>query len=259
MITSIVLKGRYALNVNSSNKIKLGDNVVAIDKDIPFVRYRFESYSEEDFNYIKATMEKMKYSTHLAEINLDANTANTLEWFKNNINNIARFIYIPITDEDVIRGGIDPNVAALLTFVVPYNVDRVMLKDNSTKLDTVSAKKIMDALSKQTGIKKDKFGVCSSPLSFGDAGWCCLTAVRAREIMAIYSPIADVALPTANHQCMNCCGCIRYYVVEADTEIVTDNKTKEKKPKASGGSDKESTPRAPKASKPSIVFGQFDL
>ncbi len=257
MVTSIVLKGQYALNVNSANKVKLGDNIVSIEKDIPFVRYRFDSYDETALNYIGATMEKMKYSTHLAEINLDSNTVATLEWFKTNINNIARFIYIDVTDENVASASISAEIVNLLVAAVPYNVDRIMLRDKSTSLDLVAAKKIIETLSKQTGIKKDNFGICSSPLSFGEL--CCLTAVRARELMTIYSAIADVALPTANHQCMNCCGCIRYYTVEADTEIVADNKVKEKKPKEDGDNSGESKPRTPKTSKPSVAWGEFNL
>lgn len=257
MVTSIVLKGQYALNVNAQNKVKLGDNIVSIEKDIPFVRYRFNAYDDTAFNYIKNTMEKMKYSTHLAEINLDANTVTTLEWFKNNVTNIARFLYIDVTDENVASASISAELVNLLVAAIPYNVDRVMLRDKSTSLDLVAAKKIIETLSKQTGIKKDNFGICSSPLSFGEL--CCLTAVRARELMTIYSAIADVALPTANHQCMNCCGCIRYYTVEADTEMVAVSTTKEKKPKADGDDSGESKPRAPKTVKPSLHFGEFDL
>ena len=248
MVTSIVLTGRHTLNVNSFNKLKAGDNIISIEKDIPFVRYRFGVYNDADFQYIISTMDKLKYSTHLIEINLDTNTVTNLEWIKNNIANIARFIYIDVTDEDVARGGLTTDT---LIGIVQYNVDRVMLKDKSTKLDIVTAKKIIDALSKQTGIKRDNFGVCSSPLSFGDM--CCLTAVKAREIMAVYSLIADVALPTANHQCMNRCGCIRYIVIDSDTEIISESKAnlkKESKPKQS---------KSTKNNSAALHFRAFDL
>ena len=251
MVTSIVLTGRHTLNINSFNKLKAGDNIISIEKDIPFVRYRFGVYTDADFQYIISTMDKLKYSTHLIELNLDTNTATNLEWLKNNITNIARFIYIDVTDEDVTRGGLTTDTLNLLMDIVQYNVDRVMLKDKSTKLDIVTAKKIIDALSKQTGIKRDNFGVCSSPLSFGDM--CCLTAVRAREIMAVYSLIADVALPTANHQCMNRCGCIRYIVIDSDTEIISESKAnlkKESKPKQS---------KSTKNNSAALHFRAFDL
>lgn len=251
MVTSIVLTGRHTLNVNSFNKLKAGDNIISIEKDIPFVRYRFEVYTDADFQYIISTMDKLKYSTHLIEINLNTNTVTNLEWLKNNIANIARFIYIDVTDEDVARGGLTTDTLNLLMGIVQYNVDRVMLKDKSTKLDIVTAKKIIDALSKQTGIKRDNFGVCSSPLSFGDM--CCLTAVRAREIMAVYSLIADVALPTANHQCMNRCGCIRYIVIDSDTDIISESKANAKK------ESKSKQSKSTKNNSSALHFRAFDL
>jgi hypothetical protein len=251
MVTSIVLTGRHTLNINSFNKLKAGDNIISIEKDIPFVRYRFGVYNDEDFQYIISTMDKLKYSTHLIEINLDTNTVTNLEWIKNNIANIARFIYIDVTDEDVTRGGLTTDTLNLLMGIVQYNVDRVMLKDKSTKLDIVTAKKIIDALSKQTGIKRDNFGICSSPLSFGDM--CCLTAVRAREIMAVYSLIADVALPTANHQCMNRCGCIRYIVIDSDTDVISESKANLKK------ESKSKQSKSTKNNSSALHFRAFDL
>lgn len=251
MVTSIVLTGRHTLNVNSFNKLKAGDNIISIEKDIPFVRYRFGVYADADFQYIISTMDKLKYSTHLIELNLDTNTVTNLEWIKNNIANIARFIYIDVTDEDVARGGLTTDTLNLLMGIVQYNVDRVMLKDKSTKLDIVTAKKIIDALSKQTGIKRDNFGICSSPLSFGDM--CCLTAVRAREIMAVYSLIADVALPTANHQCMNRCGCIRYIVIDSDTDVISESKANLKK------ESKSKQSKSTKNNSSALHFRAFDL
>lgn len=254
MITSIVLKGRYNISVNSNKKIKLGDNIVAIDKDIPFVRYRFESYTEDDFKYINDTMAKMSYSTHLIEVKLDINAAATLGFVTANISNIAKYLYIDITDEDVARGSVSQDILNLFATVQGYKLDRIMLKDKSTTLDTVAAKKIIEVLSKQSGIAKDNFGVCSSPLSFGD--WCCLTAVKARELMSVYSVIADVALPTANHQCMNCCGCIRYFVIEEDTPEVADSKDKRAAKTPKEGEEKTEK-AAPKKKVQSITFGQF--
>ena len=258
MVTSIVLTGRHTLNINSFNKLKAGDNIISIEKDIPFVRYRFEVYTDVDFQYIISTMAKLKYSTHLIELNLDTNTVTSLEWLKNNITNIARFIYIDVTDEDVDRCGVTADTSNLLMGIVPYNVDRVMLKDKSTKLDMVTAKKMIDALSKQTGIKRDNFGVCSSPLSFGDM--CCLTAVRAREIMAEYSLIADVALPTANHQCMNRCGCIRYIVIDSDTEVISETKANGKKQKSGESKSKQSKQsKSTKNNSAALHFRAFEL
>jgi hypothetical protein len=104
---------------------------------------------------------------------------------------------------------------------------------------------------------EEMFGVCSSPLSFSELA--CLTAVKARELMSVYSTIADVALPSANHQCMNCCGCIRYLTVTADTEAPADAKPfgGHKKEKVdNGGTPKKSSVSK---SKPSMIPGMFSL
>ena len=50
--------------------------------------------------------------------------------------------------------------------------------------------------------------------------------------MGKYSAVADVALPTANHQCMNCCGCIRYIVIDSDTVAPIETASKQKATKA---------------------------
>jgi hypothetical protein len=96
-------------------------------------------------------------------------------------------------------------------------------------------------------------GICSSPLSFDDMA--CLTAVKAREIMSRYSTTTDVALPSANHQSMNCCGCIRYVTVTEDIPAPSDGKQKQ----ASGNKKNSSDESKPKANKVPVGFGMFSL
>ena len=250
MITSIVVTGTHTIKMNSNKKIKIGDNVLSVEKDIPFIRYRFNQYTEAEYNYILNTMKQFCFSTHLAEVPLSENTANTVRYLVENIKNIAKYVYVNITNEDMSIGDISADKLALLDTLVGLDIDRIMLKDKTPSLDTVTAKRFIKTLSKRLGFSEDTFGVCSSPLSFSD--WACLTAVKARELMSIYSTIADVALPSANHQCMNCCGCIRYVTVTADTEAPSDGKVKATKEK-SDGDTKE--PKQPKAPKQKVMFG----
>lgn len=252
MISSIVLTGCHNIAVSSNNKIKVDGNILSVEKDIPFVRYRFNNYGENEIAYIKNMMNKFEYSTHLVEINLSANTANELSLMSDILDSIAKYIYIDITDSNVDMNDVSEEVKNYIdSFIDNFEVDRIMLRDKTSKLDTVAAKKIIKSLEALTGLDYNTFGVCSSPLSFGD--WACLTAVRARELMAIYSKYADVALPSANHQCMNCCGCIRYFVVSNDTEAPLDTKAKTKtdkehKEKTEKANNKDSKPKKSKAS-----------
>ena len=74
MVTSIVLTDCYSIGINGSKKFKVNDNVLSVEKDIPFVRYRFNQYTDREFNYIREMMQKFTNSTHLVEINLNENT-----------------------------------------------------------------------------------------------------------------------------------------------------------------------------------------
>lgn len=251
MITSIVVTGTHKIGMNSNKKIKIGDNVLSVEKDIPFIRYRFNQYTDAEYDYIVKSMKQFCFSTHLAEVVLSDNTAETIKYLMENIKNIAKYVYVNINDDEVVAGQLSQDKLTMFDSLRGLDIDRIMIKDKSTKLDTITAKKIIKELSKRLGFAESTFGICSSPLSFSE--WACLTAVKARELMSIYSTVADVALPSANHQCMNCCGCIRYMTVTEDTEVPSDGKVKVAKEK----SDKE--PRAPKATKPKVMFGMNSI
>ena len=251
MITSIVVTGTHKIRMNSNKKIKINDNVLSVEKDIPFIRYRFDKYTQTEFDYIVTSMKQFNVSTHLAEILLSESTPDTITYLVENIGNIAKYVYVDITDDEVVNGQLNEDKLLMLDKLVGLQVDRIMFKDKSTKLDTVTTKKIIKALSKRLEFAENTFGVCSSPLSFSE--WACLTAVKARELMSVYSNIADVALPSANHQCMNCCGCIRYMTVTADTEAPSDGNVKTAREKTS------SERKEPRVNKPKAIFGMNRL
>lgn len=256
MITSIVLTDKYTIGMNSQKKILIDDNILSVEKDIPFIRYRFSKYDESDFTYIAESMKQFAFSTHLIEITLNSDAVTILNYIKNNNINIAKYIYIDITDADVEKGELNAEVLNQISFVKELGVDRYMFRDKSRTLDLVHVKAFIKQIKQMYNIDSSMFGVCSSPLSFGDLA--CLTAVKARELMSIYSTVADVALPSANHQCMNCCGCIRYLVVSENKAAPADTSSK-KTPKVNkDGADKEK--KAPvKSVKQSYQLHSFDL
>lgn len=256
MISSIMLTGKHCIGVNTSGKIKVGDTILSVDKEIPFVRYKFESYDDADIEYIEQTMKKFKTSTHLVEIKLNEQSAEVLDKLTSKFNNVAKFIYFDVTDEEVMNKQISEEKLSLLDKVYKYHVDRYSLVDKTSCLDSMTVTAFKKALNQRFGIKADNVGICSSPLSQGENA--CLTAVKARELMSIYSATADVALPSANHQDMNTCGCIRYMVVNSDIEAPADTKAA----KSSEKKTKEpKEPKEPKVVKPknSYVFGKYNL
>ena len=266
MITSIVITDCVAINLNSNKKFKVGEQTLSAEKEVPFVRYRFKEYSDKEFKYIEEMISKFNRSTHLIEIELNEKTKEVLNYITVNMPYLVKYVYTPVTDTEVESGKLSENCENYLEGIKEHNIDRFMLRDKSTTLDMVAYKKIAKSL-KVFGLVEQNIGVCSSPLSFGTLA--CLTAVKARELMSVYSEVADVALPSANHQCMNCCGCIRYLVVDKDTEIVPDKKvgtkktttrttSEKKKTSTTKDGSKKETKHKPKA-KVSLQLGQYSL
>lgn len=258
-VTNIVITGCYKIGINANNRIKVNDLMLSIEDEIPFIRYRFETYGDQEYNYIRDMQSKFKNSVHLVEIKLDENTEQILSNFETNFQKIAKYIYADITDTEVNQATLNQTTTELLAKISNHNIDRIMFKDKSTSLNVVSFKKMITPLIKSTGIKEDHFGICSSPLSFGD--YACLTAVKARELMSIYKDEYDLTLPTANHQCMNCCGCIKYTIVENDLPAPAETKQpgvkKATNSKENNSEDKHQKPKTKPKMK--VKVGQFSL
>ena len=263
MVTSLVLNGTHKIGINSSRKIKLNaaedkEVIVSIDKEVPFIRYRFSEYTDKEISYIKEMMNTFNLSTHLIELNIISNPIEVLEKLKNEqILNIAKYIYIDVDDNVVQNGTIDPAYIDMIGELMQYDIDRYMLKDKSKSLNTVVANNIIKAITTRYNklLHSDQFGICSSPLSFGESA--CLTAVKARELMSKYSNISDMAIPSANHQCMNCCGCIRYIEINSDIAAPADGGNTTKKNVNKEKSDTEHKPSV--KAKNNIMVGMYSL
>lgn len=249
MVVSIVLTGRYNIGVNGNNKIKVNDKLIEM-KDIPFIRYRFNEYTEEDIEFIKKNKEKFNGPIHLIEISLNDKTRNVLDMV-NSMEDVPKFIYVPINDEDIAM-GIKDNTLELLKGISDYFFDRVMIKDNTSMLYPLAADKIKFKIEEALNgaIPARDIGICGSPLSFRNnttEGQACLTAVWARKIMAEYSSTPDIVVPSASHECMTCCGCIQYFVVDHDLPAPLSSKEK-----AASKDNKETKDKEPKDKKPAI-------
>lgn len=221
MVTSIVLTGTHKVGIDTHGKFMV-DKVKVSIKDVPFVRYRFNEFNSNEYEYIEEMKKKFSYSAHMAEINLNKDTKEVINTIRE-MKNIVTYVYMDIEDTDVLE-GISEEKLNLLIQLNGVEFDRLMLRDKSTTLDMVAATRIRKQLGSLFGVDTNDIGICSSPLSF-DGTSACLTAVKARELSAKYCETTEAALPSSNHECMNCCGCIRYYVFDGDVAMPVSSKT----------------------------------
>ena len=230
MVTSLMLKSMRDIEVDNESiyyreeedangcKIKLSE--------IPFIRYRFEQYNQEEIEYIKKSKEKFKYSVHLVEIDMAGDFKTEFDRVREKFDDVAVYLYISIDNKNVALCEFNEEQVEKLELVNELDsVDRLVLKDKSTTLYTEEANKLMEMASKLSGMDRNMVGICGSPMSFvGDNK--CLSALRARELAAMYLEEGKFALPTSNHECMECGGCIRYKVVNIDLKAAPNKKKK---------------------------------
>ncbi len=226
MITSIVVTGEYSIGIDKNDKFQVGDKKIGL-KEVPFVRYRFDEYTESSLSYIKKMKSTFKYSSHMVEITVKPGVKELVDTISESIENLIVFLYVNITDEEV-NNGLSEETVKLLEECSDSTFDRVMLKDNSTSLYLVSANRLKKEVSDAMGINPAEIGICQSPLSFN--GEACLTAVMARQLSAMYSENDEGALPSANHECMKTCGCIKYIKITGNiyAPIVTSKPSNSK-------------------------------
>ena len=239
MIISLMLEDRYKIGVNSNGKFTINNKNEDI-KDVPFVRYRFDEFVESDIDYIKGMMSKFNYSTHLVEISIKDGYYNELRMLREGIPNIAAFVFFPVTNEHVETLELTEKDKSLLGQLKGETVyDRLMIQDCSNTLHTESSNRLKARMEDASGFRAMDIGVCGSPLSRGENS--CLTAVRARTLSSIYAERVDCALPSANHESMDKCGCIRYFKVKENIEAPLGKaNSRRRTTKENGGNDKKS-------------------
>lgn len=235
MVASVVLVGRYNIEI-ANNKIGTPDGSTLNLSDIPFIRYRFNEYTDEYMEYIANMMNKF-LCVHLTEIRLSDNSIEYMNKIQNLSKRIAKYLYIPI-DDTVVKEGFSDSTLELIVKNINSGsiIDGIQLKDESTSLQEFAFDALKDMLyTNIPKLKKYKIGVCGGPICFSD-GNACLTAVKAREILAKYSIYDDVVVPSSNHEVRienideytNKCGCIRYYIYDKDVNVPKNTNSKVK-------------------------------
>ena len=149
MITSIVLTGMYNIGISDTGKIKTPDGVTISIKDIPFVRYRFDTYGEKELDFIKKNKEKFP-CVHLVELTLNDDTVDIAEAIEEMDENIARIVYVPVTDAEVSRGLTDKQLE-LLGEVGELEIDRIMIKDKSNSMYELALDKLKKQVKEASG------------------------------------------------------------------------------------------------------------
>ena len=220
MVTNLLFKEKHNIGIEKE-KCLINNEKTSI-KDIPIIRYRFKEYGELEKQFIRNQISKFIYSVHLAELELSEKTQKELEDLADEFDNLAIFVYIPVDDTDV-QNGLNESKISLLESIKDEIFDRILLLDNSKTLHIISANKIKEQVEATIDISKADIGICNSPLSIGENA--CLTAVRARDIIATYGTNECCAIPSANHQCMNECGCIRHIEIKSDIPAPKINST----------------------------------
>lgn len=271
MISSLILTGRYNVGVNSSNRIMLNGEVTPLT-DVPFIRYRFSDFGDENISFVKANMQHLHGPCHLAEYDISTMPKEQLEAL-NDIDGLAIYAYIDIDDADLATGIAAEKVEKLKSVSELY-FDRLIIRDKSSMMYPLAADKITFALSDILGgaVKASDIGICCSPLTPrtpNSESKACLSAVWARRLMADYIDNVDVATPTANHECCSdgCC-CIRAFTVTCDIPApandakVADSGSSEKKSDKKANSDgaaEAKEAKKPKEPKPKGVVSFNDL
>lgn len=219
MIASIRFRGKYELGMSSSGYMDIDGKKISY-KEVPFVRYKFDKYDDSDIDFIIENSKRFDRSTTLVEIQLEAGIEDFINKLRERMEKVAVFVYADIQDIDVISAVNDVDdfdyetCDALAELVEQCDVDRICLVDKTNILNYANADKLLEQYSDMTGMDKEDFAFCNSPLSLSEYG--CLTAIKARELMAMYgSDSDDVPLPTANHQ-KGCCGCIQFIEINKD-------------------------------------------
>lgn len=235
--------------------------------EIPSVTYAFGNATTEEYLrgpveggpcpyevYVRQAMKKFPHSLHVVHFNCDSQIVHALmnsdcRWLME----VAVVLHVRVDDSEVANAEIREstlyelgrlkaertnNVADRQPLL--YYIDKIMIHDNSRSMWTVQAERFKKQLKMFFENPQLNVGICGSPLSRGEDS--CLSARQDREWAAIYVTNPVVALPSANHQNMERCGCIRDYIIRG-FDVITPEAGSGKK--SSGGAKKPKAPKVP--------------
>lgn len=217
MVIALEFKEKHNVGVNSDGKFYLDkeNNSIESIKNVPMVIYN--NFDNEEF--IRENMDKFKYSCHVAFLNIGNACNEDVEMLnKLGVGIIVRFRVTQENESDIPKLFIEDSD---IDFSM---VDRVVIIDDTINMQVQQLENIKKYLAQRTGHKREDIGVCCSPFSFGENA--CLCAIWARKLMAKYTANTDVALPSANHEDMEECSCIRKKIILSDVEAPHNTSSK---------------------------------
>lgn len=214
MISSLRVHGKFDIGVSANDTVMMGDKEVSL-KDIPIVRFKLSSYGQDEVNYIRLIMHKLKYSSAIIEVNDDSNISE-IEVLQS-MSDIAGLMYYVVIDDEKYKREQFEASTKLSGVMKLSNFEKVVLLDRTETMDMIGADALIKRVAKVLKIPVDKVGMCESPMCLS-AGVCCLSAIDARDIASKYNFNTDVALHSANHQDMEMCSCVRHFNVTSDVE-----------------------------------------
>lgn len=228
MIGNLRFKGTYYVEVKN-DKVRVNGEVIQL-KEIPFLRYSLPKYDIEEVEYIAHNQKAFNSAVTIVEFELNDTTIESMELLNDTFEELDReyvkFIYTDVTDDDIERGTLGSDrLQRLMEVSESEYIDTVVIKDKSTKLSRTDIIKFKEEIGNV--VKNCHIAVCNSPFSFSEDA--CLTALRARELLSEYSERDECAIPSARHECMDCCKCMRHINIEQD--CLFDPEKKEKKDK----------------------------
>lgn len=270
MIKSLVITGLYNISLDANNRVEIDDKKVSI-KDIPYVRYKFDKYGDEEVEYIRKSIEKFPYSVHIADIQLVNNAQETCdrlnEIFNSNENgdmNIILFVVINVYGDTVENGCFSDDAVGMIGDIDKDSVHRFIIKDcDQAIVDKSRADKLIKALMSVSHANVSDIAICGSILS-GDKGYSkgCLPASVVRDLQTFKSEDIEVPLVPEGHQnCGGCCGCTRYAIVDSDIKVTKSERVSgNSRAKVKGEPGESSEKRAPvrKAIPSYNLFGSDD-
>lgn len=226
MITNLRINGKYDITI-SNDKIRVDGETIAT-KEIPFIRYNLGKYGSEEVAYIEKMQQKFTNSVPIVEFQLSKNTLSEIKEFEGSTleDEFVKFVYVDITDQNIEDKTVgEENFNLLYEINDETLIDNIVLRDKTKTLnraDIISFKKELNEIAQPESIS-----VCNSPFSFGEEA--CLTALKARRFLAEYSTKDECAIPSARHECMECCGCMKHININDNVISTKTNKSEKTK------------------------------
>lgn len=259
MIHSLYISKPVTVRPNSRGKLNVPTGAVLADgkadvihtsvQEVVSISYHFEDHDDiaKLPEYVRGMQKIFPHTLHVVHLDTSYDSKELVKANKQFFDSLPLIVHLPVFDRDIENGTIADIESfsewqAVVEVLGSNPIDRYMLDDLTTSMYTDMANRLRKQAADMFGTDIESIGICGSPLS--DNELCCLSARLDREWAAKYVHNEFVVLPSANHQNMERCGCLRFVVIEHD--VITLDAAKSGG-KSSGG---HRTPKAPKIKAP---------